>query len=278
VRDLDLEFVKPKRADGAFRVLQLTDTHLFADSKTGFLGINTALSLKEVINSVLRQKIDFDLILATGDIAQDYSEQSYINFANMMHDSFDQPVFWVPGNHDDGPKMARVFPSVGISAAKNVIVGDWQFILLNTQVYNAPFGWITPEELNYLRHCLDNHPELYSVVCLHHNAFKVNSAWLDQHELRNKEELIELISHYQKVKLVLCGHVHQEADFVMNGIRYISSPSTSIQFEPLSYNFGLDCRGPGWRYITFTPDGGISTEVYRLPPEMFRPDFAVGGY
>ena len=125
---------------------------------------------------------------------------------------------------------------------------------------------------------MDNHPELYSVVCLHHNAFKVNSAWLDQHELRNKEELIELISHYQKVKLVLCGHVHQEADFVMNGIRYISSPSTSIQFEPLSYNFGLDCRGPGWRYITFTPDGGISTEVYRLPPEMFRPDFAVGGY
>ena len=278
MQDFDKEYVKPTRADGAFSILQLTDTHLFADQNTGFLGVNTAQSLQAVIDAVLRQNRKFDLIITTGDIAQDYSEQSYVNFAKMMHASFSQPVFWLPGNHDDGPKMARVFPTVGISAAKNVIVGRWQFVLLNTQVYNAPFGWITPEELNYLRLCLDNHPELHTVVCLHHNAYRVNSAWLDQHELRNKEELLSLISGYPQVKLVLCGHVHQETDFVKDGVRFISSQSTSIQFEPLSFNFGLDSKGPGWRYLTFTPDGGISTDVYRLPFEMFRPDFAIGGY
>ncbi len=278
MQDKDRECITPKRPDGAFRALQLTDTHLFADPGAGFLGINTAGSLEAVLRAVKAQGRDFDLILVTGDIAQDYSEGAYRNFARIMHEAFPQPVFWLPGNHDDGPKMARVFPGLGVSIAKHITVGLWQFVMLNTQVYSAPFGWITPEELNYLRMCLDNRPDLYSVVCLHHNAFGVNSAWLDQHELRNKEELLGLVRRYPGVKLVLCGHVHQEVDFVKNGIRFIASPATSIQFEPMSFNFGLDSKGPGWRYLTFTPDGGISTEVYRLPFEMFKPDFEVGGY
>ena len=64
MQDFDKEYVKPSRADGAFSILQLTDTHLFADLNTGFLGINTAGSLQAVIDAVLRQNRKFDLIIA----------------------------------------------------------------------------------------------------------------------------------------------------------------------------------------------------------------------
>jgi len=47
---------------------------------------------------------------------------------------------------------------------------------------------------------------------------------------------------------------------------------------PYSFNFSLDQNGPGWRYLTFKDDGSIETEVYRLPPGLFMPDFAIGGY
>ena len=262
----------------SFSLLQITDMHLFEKDESCLLGVNTAKSFEAVLEQVKKQDVPFDLILATGDIAQDYSEGAYACFARMVK-PLNKPVFWLPGNHDDGPKMTRVMPTLDISDARNIIVGKWQFIMLDTQVYNSPLGWIDGDDLSYIQKCVESRPDLNTVICLHHNAFTVNSAWLDQHELKNKIELLSLIHKYKNVKLVLCGHIHQEQDFIdAEGIRFISTPSTCIQFAPLSFNFALDTKGPGWRYLTFNPDGTISTQVYRLPYEDFKPDFGIGGY
>lgn len=273
---MDSISIEPKNLS-QISVLQLTDMHLFARDAETLLGVDTAKSFQAVLDAIKDQNRYYDIILATGDLSQDYSADSYKRFSEMMK-PLNKPVFWLPGNHDDGPLMRRIMPGLGISNARNVIIGNWQFILLNTQVYSVPHGWILPSELEYTKVCIEEHPDLNTVVCLHHNTLKVNSAWLDQHELKNKEELISLIEKYPQVKLVLCGHVHQETDTINNGVRYISSPSTSIQFEPFSYNFGLDNKGPGWRYLEFFENGTIETEVFRLPFERFLPDFAIGGY
>lgn len=74
------------------------------------------------------------------------------------------------------------------------------------------------------------------------------------------------------MRLVLCGHVHQETDLLHEGVRFISSPSTCIQFEPLSRDFGLDSKGPGWRYLQLYADGRIETQVHRLPAGCYIPD------
>ena len=55
------------------RVLQLTDPHLMADPAGALLGVNTRDSLDAVIAQVLRDHGQPDVILATGDIAQDAS-------------------------------------------------------------------------------------------------------------------------------------------------------------------------------------------------------------
>ncbi|MGN1392628.1 MAG: 3',5'-cyclic-AMP phosphodiesterase [Succinivibrionaceae bacterium] len=268
----------PSSNDGTFSVLQLSDMHLFSEENGKLLGVHTASSFQAVLDAVSQQNINFDLVLVTGDIAQDYSEGAYVRFSNMVK-QLNRPVYWLPGNHDDGPKMRRIMPGLGISAARNVVIGNWQFILLNTQVYSSPLGWITDSELEYARMCINRRPELNAVVCLHHNSFYVNSSWLDQHTLKNKEELLSLAHSNSQIKLVLCGHVHQEHDFVDEcGLRFISSPSTSIQFAPYSFNFSLDAKGPGWRYVRFYPNGSIETFVNRLEFSNFIPDFAIGGY
>jgi Icc protein len=273
---VDRVSVEPINKDSV-SVLQISDMHLFAQDHEKLLGIDTAFSFQNVIDAVKAQKREIDLVLATGDISQDYSKDSYRRFAFLVK-QLDKPVFWLPGNHDDGPLMRRVMPEFGLSNARNVICGSWQFILLNTQVYSVPHGWILPDQLEYTRKCLEDNPDLNAVVCLHHNTFPVNSAWLDQHELKNKDELLDLVYNHSQVKLVLCGHVHQEHDFIKNSVRFISTPSTSIQFEPLSFNFGLDAQGPGWRYLKLSNKGDIDTQVYRLPFEKYIPDFAIGGY
>ena len=96
--------------------------------------------------------------------------------------------------------------------------------------------------------------------------------------MHNQDEFNSFVSKFPQIKAVVCGHVHQEFDSVINNIRYIATPSTSIQFEPFSHDFALDQKGPGWRYLTLTAQGEIHTEVFRLPPGRFVADHGVSGY
>ena len=45
----------------------------------------------------------FDLILATGDLSQDHSPESYQRFASMMAAPWLAPSTGCPANHDDNP-------------------------------------------------------------------------------------------------------------------------------------------------------------------------------
>lgn len=263
--------------DAPVRLLQITDSHLFAQAEGQLLGIRTADSLQAVLDSIQAQGEPFDLILATGDLSQDYTTESYRRFADMIR-PLGRPVFWLPGNHDDGPLMRQVMPDFGISIARQILLPHWQIIMLDTQVYSVPHGWLKPEQMSFLEQCLQTEPERHAVICLHHNTLRVGSAWLDQHDLKNSADLLALLARYPLARLVLCGHVHQETDQIHQALRFISSPSTCIQFEPLSRDFSLDSKAPGWRYLQLYADGRIDTQVHRLPPGCFVPDWSASGY
>ena len=48
------------------------------------------------------------------------------------------------------------------------------------------------------------------------------------------------------------------------GVKLMSSPSTCIQFAPLSKEFKIDALSPGYRWLELFDDGAISTGVQRL--------------
>ena len=48
-----------------------------------------------------------------------------------------------------------------------------------------------------------------------------------------------LAPHADRV-MTISGHVHQESDAVMSGIRMLTTPSTCVQFAPGSEDFALD--------------------------------------
>jgi Icc protein len=263
--------------DKPIRLLQISDTHLFAGAKGQLLGIRTADSFQAVLHAIQMQNQHFELVLATGDLSQDYTPASYQRFASMAH-ALAKPIFWLPGNHDDGPLMRQLMPDCGVSNARQILLPGWQIIMLDTQVYSVVHGWLKVEQMQFLEQCLASEPDRFTLICMHHNTFPVGSAWLDQHDLKNAPDLLALLARFPKVKAVLCGHVHQETDIEHKGVRFISSPSTCIQFEPLSRDFGLDTKGPGWRYLQLHADGRVDTQVHRLPAGCFIPDGAAGGY
>ncbi|MCE6984277.1 phosphodiesterase, partial [Pseudomonas frederiksbergensis] len=75
-------------------LVQLTDSHLFADPQGTLLGMNTRDSLQRVIERVRAEQPRIDLVLATGDLSQDGSLASYASFRDLTA-SLKAPARWL---------------------------------------------------------------------------------------------------------------------------------------------------------------------------------------
>ncbi|WP_127957490.1 3',5'-cyclic-AMP phosphodiesterase [Serratia microhaemolytica] len=262
----------------AAKILQITDTHLFASTEQTLLGIPTYASYHAVLDAVIAQQQHYDLIVATGDLAQDHTLQAYHHFAAGIA-RLSAPCVWLPGNHDFQPAMIAALAQAGVSCAKQVLLGeDWQILLLDSQVCGVAHGELSVQQLAWLRQCLQAHPTRYTLLLLHHHPLASGCDWLDQHRLRNAQQLLAVLVNYPQANTLLCGHIHQALDVDWHGRRVLASPSTCVQFKPHCTNFTVDDTAPGWRYLELLPDGGVASQLCRLEQHHFRPDINSDGY
>ena len=263
------------------RLVQVTDPHLFADPEGQLLGVNTAKSLDAVINTIEAVHYPAHMLLATGDISQDYSGDSYHNFVSAIA-PLQLPCHYLPGNHDDPRIMNLHMQGAEVYGHKRILAGNWQILMLDSTVYGKPGGHLAESEFELIRAAIEAEPYRHVLIALHHNPVKVECGWLDQHCMDNGAEFLRRISRYHQVKGVMWGHVHQKLDRDYEGengiIKLMATPSTCIQFKPLSDYFALDSRQPGYRLLELKPDGSMHTNVYRVPGERFAPDTEASGY
>ncbi|MCQ1060638.1 3',5'-cyclic-AMP phosphodiesterase [Photobacterium sp. DNB23_23_1] len=271
-------FTLPQTNRDSVVLLQITDTHLFADDGGSLLGVATKDSFHAVLDAVDAAARPFDAIVATGDISQDHTEHSYQRFCDGIA-RWSQPCFWLPGNHDYQPSMQAVLPSAQIKSCHQVLAGEyWQVILLDSQVKGVPHGELSQAQLEMLEQALSAQPDRHALVLLHHHPLPAGSSWLDQHQLHDSEPFWQVIGRYPQVKAILCGHIHQELDRIQQGVRVLATPSTCIQFQPDSHDFALDQKSPGWRYLVLHSNGQLDTQVCRLEGHDFTPNFESAGY
>lgn len=264
------------------RILQVTDTHLFANTENTLLGVNTYRSYQAVLDAIAEENLPIDLIVATGDLVQDQSPQAYQHFADGI-ERIPAPCVWLPGNHDYPPAMVKTLKIAGISSAKQILIGDeWQILMLDSQLQDVPHGELSEQQLEWMKASLDAEPERTTLIMLHHHPLPSGCTWLDQHSLRNSHILADYLRNYPNVKAMLCGHIHQEMDENWHGIRLLATPSTCVQFKPHCTNFALDTLAPGWRYLELSVNEQsqrhITTRVHRLETREFSPDLDSDGY
>ncbi|WP_166372569.1 3',5'-cyclic-AMP phosphodiesterase [Psychromonas sp. SA13A] len=274
-----LQTVATLNADhkGEVKLLQITDTHLFADREKDLLGIKTVDSYDAVIEHAQQYTAKCAAVLCTGDLSQDHSTQSYVDFSERIK-TLKMPCYWLPGNHDMQEVMLPALLNEGLAQTKQIISEHWQIILLDSQVSGVPYGHLSESQLFFLEDKLKQYPNKHTLIAIHHHVLPVGSAWLDQHILKNNAQLIELISQFNNVKAVLSGHVHQAFDVTKKGVRYLTSPSTCVQFKPQSDDFAVDDKAPGYRYLTLTKSGKINTQVERIDIGEFVTDVNATGY
>ncbi len=258
------------------RLVQITDPHLYGPEDGKLLGMKTLHSMHCVLDIVRQQRAHIDAIMVTGDLSQDGSVRSYQHLHQALL-RFDCPAFWLAGNHDTPNSMQQV--AAGTEHLQRVIrTPHWQLILLNSQVEGAVFGQLASEQLQLLEDTLQQRPDLHTLVSLHHHPVPMGCRWLDKIGIRNSAELLSIVRRNHNVRCVLWGHVHQASDRIIDGVRYLSSPSTCVQFAPGATGFALDSLAPGYRWLDLHADGSIDTGVSRVEGIAFEIDYSVTGY
>ena len=161
-------------------------------------------------------------------------------------------------------------------------LSNWLVVMLDTSVEGQVHGVLSVEELAFLSGQL-KYSELddsidHVVVGMHHNINQFTAGWMKDIGLQNPQNFWEIAKKSSKLKAVVFGHIHQELDFVFEGIRCLCTPSTCIQFKPQVANFALDKMNPGYRRLSLHQDGSIETQVVRISGEPLEADFSSAGY
>lgn len=258
-----------------FDLIQITDLHYCSEPGVVLHSdVITDHSLHAVLDYLHRNEPHIDAIFATGDLAQDPVSSAYYRLKKTLQLA-PAPVYALPGNHDDPDLAQRLLEgSLGelsnVSMPKLVTLGNWVIVMLDSTVYGQPYGHFHDNEKALLEETLARHPAEHALVCLHHHPLPVNAPWMDALMLDNPQDLFDTLAEFPQVRGVLYGHVHQDVHQVHQGIQYIGSPSTCIQWVPNTQHLEIDNTPPAYRRLRLHANGQLDTSVVYLDDYRLR--------
>ena len=258
-------------------ILHLSDLHILPHSHDKLLGVATEDYFKQVLAHAFTHHAAFDLILVTGDLAQDPCMASYQRILAILK-TYHTKTVCLAGNHDDWKLMQTVFNQDGVNCEKQILFDNWQLIQLNSQKLTDPAGFLAASELDFLAACLEKYPNYHSLIAVHHHCIPSESAWLDTMIIANHEELFQRLQPYPHVKILLNGHIHQCFSAQKQGIQILGTPSTCFQFKPHCKEFTLDNIAPAYRVLKLFANGKFETQIHRLPVDLNELHTDSGGY
>ncbi len=244
----------------SFKIAQVSDSHLFAQKNSEHCGANVYLHLYDVlehINSVTKP----DLIVFTGDLTQDHTDESYINFAQLFAEKkIDIPVYYLAGNHDEFQHLDQHLSGFPFSSAKSIELNNWQIILVQSKS-ERPSGIVSENELIKMDEAIN--PALNQLLMMHHHPVDVGY-FIDKHGLKNKDEFWSLINKHASISAIACGHIHQALTLTPEQTGYskpvYTCPATSIQFDTQCQTSACNGQGAGYRIFELSDDGQLNTQ------------------
>lgn len=246
-------------------LVQITDTHLGRVPRAlrpGYPDSDT--QLEKVLDAIARRVPLPDLILITGDLAEDPEMTTYRRLSGRLA-RIGAAVAGIAGNHDEPALAQEAFAAAGLGFDVEAVIGPWLIIALDSAWTGHTEGLLSAAELARLDNAIRRHPDHWVLVAVHHPPVPLGSRWLDALALSNGGEFLQKLRRYPRARACVFGHAHQAFDRELDGLRLLGTPSTCVQFLPGAEDFALDPIDAGYRVIHLHADGGLETRVERVP-------------
>lgn len=226
-------------------IAQISDFHLKPGGGLAYNTADTASLLKKVVSHINRLRPAPDVIIITGDIADDGEPGSY-RLAKKLLSPLEMPIFLVPGNHDQKDNLAAAFPEHAylaqrLEATNNSYVCysiegySVRLIGLDTVTPGLHGGGLGPNRLSWLDQTLAERPDIPTLIFMHHPPFASGIGHMDLEPFRGRRKLASVIRKHAQVDRITCGHIHRPITRRFGGIVATVCPGVGMQI-------GLDLR------------------------------------
>lgn len=244
----------------ALKIAHFTDCHLFAEPSGRYFGVECAAHLRDVLTDIAAERCD--LAIFGGDITQDHSLESYVQFLRLVEQAkLGCPVVWLPGNHDELAYFEQAFKGIDpniIHPAKWLNTPHINIALCNSKS-DTPAGWVTEPHMAELQHIIRQNPKDTLVFC-HHHPLPIKG-YLDKHILENGIQFLRTLAGTQNVKHVFHGHVHHSYQECFEDMTIYATPATCIQFVKHSPDWLQEDWGPSYRLINIDSLSRVTTQI-----------------
>jgi len=257
---------------GAHTVIQLSDLHITAAGDLH--GQDPRANLDRVLADIARRGIEPDLVVATGDLADDGDPEAYAWLQSRLR-SLGVPVYCLAGNHDREPAFTRDLPGPGVHVDPVADVGEWRFVFLDTNArgqvlgasgereddgdrrHRARVGALFDTDADWLRATLAEAAGRPVMVWVHHPPV-AHPAFVGLDTGEYPQLLAEVAAAAGNVRGVAAGHVHSSHDEARDGVRYFTCPSGWLTLDL----DGGTLAPPGYREYRFHADGRIDATTH----------------
>ena len=174
-----------------------------------------------------------DLLLVTGDIANDGDDaQSYQRYKEAIA-GLPFPVFSLMGNHDSRAPFVDVFPEVeNVGGFIQYAIEGFplRILVLDTLEVGRHGGGFCETRADWLKEKLDAAPDRPTLIALHHPPIATGIPWLTENP--NSDwigRLRALIEGRDNIVAMISGHVHRQIVTNWAGTTLIVCSSTAPQ-------------------------------------------------
>ncbi len=251
------------------RAVQITDIHLLSEPGAKLYGVDTAISLQKVINAIANLSPLPDLIIATGDLAEEPTKKTYNRLRDILALA-NIPVYVLAGNHDDIDEMRGSLIGENIKFVDRVRIDGWNFMFVNSQQVGESYGFISSDEIALLKVNLEASGNVPVVVALHHTPMPICPRANCQ--LQNVTEFDQLMQSFRGVKAVIAGHTHIAAEQLNASHIQYTTPSTFAQVDhglacdsdegDFWSSHTMDGLSHGFRVLDLMADGQVNSQVH----------------
>ena len=175
-----------------------------------------------------------DAVLASGDVSDDGSAESYQRFQQMIA-PLGVPLFVIPGNHDLREPMRSAFEASAYLPGAGKLnwhqsVGSIDVIGLDTLIEGTGKGELDADTLMFLSAALGMAGERPVLLALHHPPFQCGIKFMDELGLQGSHALSQILAQHSGHVRIVCGHIHSTMVVDVGGKVAISAPSPCSSF------------------------------------------------
>ena len=246
--------------------IQVSDTHLVADTNLETYGVNPYANLERVIAHISHISLPPAFVMFTGDLISDDEPQSYRHL-KLLTDRLPSPVYFAMGNHD----LRRPFRHVVLGEESpgcepycyTFDAAGYRFVVLDSLVEGEVAGALDAAQLAWLDDTLTDGSRQPTVVFMHHPPILTGVDWLDAYAFGNGDDLLDILVRHRQVQRVFFGHVHMPIQITERGVQFTSVPSSAYQFGDTVTAPKVRSGSPGYGIVHLF-EGQLSSRVIYL--------------